>query len=339
MEGTNVTTGSNERLARVIANVNGKGGVGKTSTAANMGGEMAAGGLKVLLVDADISGNLAIALGFTDHPDNDRGKGTVQTVWGTGDLTVIRDVRERLDVIPGGKHLKLISKISGDSRLAEDLPGGAVGPAFAEALAALVEKGRYDVVIIDCPPEQEELQEMALTAARYVLVLTKADPYGWEGLLELGPTVKRVRGINPKITYLGAVLFGHQPGATRIMRETQAALDQVSDKLILLDSYIRHSYATAHDAPRRGQLARELARDAKELNSERAAAFFAAKKAQRDGSAGEGNVLELPPAGLSGTAKDVAGDYAKLAREVLTRIATLEQQQRSATAGAAAGNE
>lgn len=329
MEGGIVATGSDERLSRVIAVINGKGGAGKTSITANMGGEMAAGGLRVLLVDTDLSGNLGIALGYIANPGNDKGKGIVQAVWSGGDLTALRDVRENLDVIPGGGALKLISKISGDSAMASELTGGAVGTAFAEALARIIEANDYDVVLIDCAPGNPELQDMALTAARYVLVPTKTDPYGWDGLLGIGPQVKKVREANPLITYLGVVLFAHNPAATRVYKITRARLDEVSETLPVFDTFIRHSNATALDAPMRGQLARELARDASAINTERRNAFFAMKKQERMDGSEQSNVIEMPSA-LSGSADDVAGDYERLARDVLTRIAAAEKQTAAA---------
>lgn len=322
-----MATGSDERLARVIAVINGKGGVGKSSITANVGGEMAAGGLRVLLVDTDLSGNLGLDLGYITDTANDKGKGIVQAVWGTGELTILRDVRENLDVIPGGKALALISKISGDSGVSADLPGGSVGTAFAEALAAVA--GDYHVILIDCAPGNPELQDMALTASRYILIPSKTDPASWDGLRGVGPQVKKARETNPMLTYLGVVLFGHSPSASRVLRATLARLDEVADTVPMLESYIRHSAAAAHDCRLRGQLARELAKDAKAVNKERHAAVLAAWK-NKD----EANVIALPT-GLAGSADDVAGDYERLTREVLTRIAASEKQL--GLAGAAQG--
>jgi len=145
--------------------------------------------------------------------------------------------------------------------------------------------------------------------------------------------VKKAREANPLITYLGVVLFAHTPAATRVLKITRARLDEVSETLPVLDTYIRHSTATALDAPMRGQLARELARDASTINAQRRNAFFAMKKQERTGESGEqSNVIELPSA-LSGSADDVAGDYERLARDVLTRIAAAEKKTAAAVGG------
>jgi chromosome partitioning protein len=317
-----MVTGSDPRLGRVIAVINGKGGVGKTSLTANMGGELAAAGLKVLLVDTDLSGNLGLDLGYIDDPANDSGKAIVQAVWGGGDLLVLRNVRPNLDVVPGGRNLALVSKISTDSAVAADLAGGGVGPAFADVLAAIAPD--YDVVIIDCAPGNPELQQMALTAARYVLIPTRTDPGGWDGLRAVGPQVKAVRKVNPQLTYLGVVVFAHSANATRVMKGTRAHLDEVADTVRLLDTFIRHSATAAHDCRVRGQLAREVGQDASRLAQERVAALREQQRIRRTAGQSDGAKLITLPTALSGTADDVAGDYERLAREVLQFIAASE---------------
>lgn len=133
----------------------------------------------------------------------------------------------------------------------------------------------------------------------------------------VGPRVKKARQANPELTYLGVVLFGHSTNATRILRTTRARLDEVSETVPLLESYIRHSETAAHDCRRRGQLAHELARDATALTKDRIAAL-------RSRRTKENNVIQLPDQ-LSATADSLAGDYEQLTREVLLRIASIEQ--------------
>lgn len=333
--GSLLMTGSNEQLARVIALINGKGGAGKTSTAANLGAELAAGGLHVCLFDCDLSGNLALDLGYVKDPSNDKGKSIVQAVWAGDDLNVIRDVRANLDVVPGGKALAMIAKLANDRSISEDLHGGSVGTAFAQAVAEIADD--YDVILIDCAPGNPELQEMVLTATRYVLIPTKTDAGGWDGLRAVGPQVKKVREINPLITYLGVLLFGHSPSASRVLRSTRARLDEVAETVEILDKpakdkdgnlipgqrevlYIRHSEAAAHDCRARGQVAREVGRDAKALAKERVDALKARKSTKESG-----NVIALPTAAaLSGSALDVAKDYHDLAQEIMKRVSAFE---------------
>lgn len=323
MEGCDgvATSGSDERLSRVCAVINGKGGVGKTSVTANIGGQIAAAGVRVLAVDLDLSGNLKLDLGYVGHASDDDGKSVVDAIWNGNTIQTISDVRDNLDVVPGGRHLEMLAAIS-QTPMGDELPGGGVAQAFAGKLAALVD-GNYDLVLLDCPPGNPVLQDMALVATRYILIPTKTDPAGWDGLRMVGPRVKKARKDNPLLTYLGVVLFGHQTNATRIMRTTRARLDEVSDTVPVLEAYIRHSETAAHDCRRRGQLAHELARDASAQTRERLAALRTRRS---------GNVIDLPPQ-LSASADSLAGDYEGLAREVLTRISAAEQSVPITTAG------
>jgi len=324
-----------ESLTRVVAIINGKGGVGKTSITANVGGELADRGLKVLVMDCDLSGNLRLDLGYDEHPGNDFGKSIVQAIMGGLPLKVIQDVRPNLDVVPGGRALKMVNKLASDESFAEELEGGSVGTAFAAALARTVTEGEYDMVLIDCAPGNPELQEMVLTASRYVLIPTKSDPGGWDGLKGVGPLVKRVRQNNPLLTYLGIVLFGHSPSATRVLENTKAQLSEVTETVPFFDSYIRHSAATAHDTRLRGQLARELSRDARTLARERDKALKRAAelKAQRNEVGDDlSNVIEDAPmvSSVAGVSGDVADDYAGLGREIVKRIAAEEKKAAAA---------
>lgn len=286
-----------------------------TSVTANVSGQLATAGYKVLAADLDLSGNLSLDLGYGREPQNDGGKSVVDAVWNDGPLNVIRDVRENLDVIAGGRHLEMLGSLA-NTPMADELPGGGVPSAFAAKLAVLAEN--YDIVLIDGAPGNPVLQDMALTAARYILIPTKTDPAGWDGLRGVGPRAKKVRKINPKLTYLGVVLFGHSTSATRVGRATRAKLDEVSDTIPVFETYIRHSESTGHDSRSRGQLAHELAKDAAGQQPEILAAL---RERRKRGD----NVVELPIQKLSETASGVAGDYQRLAREVLVAIAAAEQ--------------
>jgi cellulose biosynthesis protein BcsQ len=317
------TSGSDERLSRVCAVINGKGGVGKTTVTANVAGQLAMHGYRVLAVDLDLSGNLKLDLGYVGHEHDDDGKGLVDAIWNDQPLRVIGGVRNSLDVVPGGRHLEMLAVIS-QTPMGQELPGGGVPQAFAKKLAELVDDA-YDLVLLDCAPGNPVLQDMALAATRYVLIPTKTDPAGWDGLRMVGPRVKKARADNHSLTYLGVVLFGHQTNASRILKTTRARLGEVNGTVPLLDAYIRHSETAAHDCRRRGQLAHELARDATVNKRERLAALRIRRR-------GGDNVIELPAA-LSAAADSLAGDYAQLAREVLTRIAAAEASTPITTTG------
>lgn len=299
--------------------INGKGGVGKTSLAANVAGQLAKAGGRVLAVDLDLSGNLQLDLGYVGHEQDDAGKGQVDAVFQNTPFNIIRDVRDGLDVIPGGRQLDLLVALS-YTGMASELTGGGVHPAFAARLAEIA--GDYDIVIIDGAPGNSVLQDMALTAGRYILIPTRTDSAGWEGLRMVGPRVKKVRPNNPALTYLGVVLFAHATNATRILSNTRARLDEVSETVGVLDSYIRHSETAAHDCRSRGQLAHELAADATQNHRDRLTALHG----RHDGT------RILPPA-LSGSANSLADDYQNLAREVMVRINEIEHRGHLSTVG------
>ncbi|MFJ4233902.1 MULTISPECIES: ParA family protein [Cellulosimicrobium] len=305
-----------EALARVIAMINGKGGVLKTSTTQNVGGQLAEQGMKILLIDTDISGNLKIGLGLVGSPLDDAGKSIVDAVWNGEPFKIARDVRPNLDIIFGGRALEMLGKLA-QSSMADELPNGSVAAEFAARLAEIA--GEYDLVIIDCPPGNAELQDMALAAARWVLIPAKTDEMSWEGLRGVGPRVKRARRDNETLDYLGVFLTGHNPTATRVYKNTQVRLEEVGDKVPLLRSTIRHSETAAHDTTTRGQLAHELARDVKVQRASRLQAL----RARRGDEHGSSAPLKAPA--LSQTANSLADDYKHLAAEVCERITAAEE--------------
>lgn len=316
-----------DKLDRVVAVINGKGGVGKTSVTANLAAQLADAGVPTLAVDLDLSGDLALELGYMDHPDNDQGKGLVTALWDDQPLPVIAGVRDGLDVVPGGTRLKILNKMAGDP-MEDDLPGGGLGPAFALKLTELAPD--YDVVFIDGAPGNPALQDLALRATRYVLIPTKSDAASWLGMRQIGPHVKAAREHNPKLSYLGVVLFAHQSNAHRVLKTTRAHLDEVADTVPMFDTFIRNSQTAAHDCRVRGQVAHELARDAKQATRERIEML----RTRRTTDAADGaTVTTLPTHRLSGSANSLAGDYRALAKEVLERISQAERAPKMSTVG------
>lgn len=303
-----------EALSRVVAVINGKGGVLKTSVTANVAGCLASAGMHVLAIDLDVSGNLKLDLGLVGEPSDDLGKGVVDAVWTGTPLPIVRDVRPGLDFVFGGRALEMLGQLA-KSTSAEDLPSGSVPLEFARRLADVAED--YDLVLLDCPPGNGDLQDMALAATRWVLIPTKTDQASWDGLLGVGPRVKRARRTNSSLGYLGVVVTAHNPAATRVQRNTRERLAEVGETVPLLETYIRHSETAAHDCRSRGQLAHELARDASASKAQRLEALSLRR---RDSTS---NVIALPTA-LSGSADSLSGDYRRLAREICDRIAAAE---------------
>lgn len=286
---------------RIVAVVNGKGGVLKTSTAANVAGQMAAAGARVLVVDLDPQANLIHDLGLRDHPADDQGASLVTCVWKDAPLTAHPAGRDRLDIIFGGHELDIIQFLAGKQ-------GAQVGERFTRHLRDLAED--YDLVLLDCPPRNPDIQDMALTAAGYVLIPTKTDAASWDGLLGVGPRVATARETNPQLTYLGVVITDHNPAAKRVLRR---ARDELAESgLPVLEAVVRHSQAAAQDCRDRGLLAHELAGHAAKDVQRRLAAL-------RSGS-------PLPATGTGArVATALADDYTQLTREITAGITAVEE--------------
>lgn len=302
-------------LSRVVALANGKGGVGKTSLTANLAGEFAREGSRVLVVDLDISGNLKLDLGLAGHPADDAGQGIVQSIVDEAPLHIVRDVRPGVDWVPGGPKLNWLLPMAYGA--GPGIPAGSVGEGWRAALSNAIEAGDYDMVLVDTPPGNRELQQMALTAARWILVPMKSDPASWDGLRVLGPLAAQARKDNPDLEWLGMVLFGHQSTATRIR---QNVLDHLAsdgeDAIPVLNTSIRASEKTAQECRLRGLLVRELVdRAAAADPSER---FKALRARKHDPS------VSIPES-LPQSSTSMAGDYAELAAEVAARILESEK--------------
>lgn len=183
-------------MAKKIAIVNQKGGVGKSTTAINLGAALAEEGLKVLIVDIDPQGNASSGLGIDK----------TEIEYSIYDLLledvdfsdVIISVEEsNLDIIPAnidlaGAEIELVSQISRESRL-------------DKALHA--DTDFYDYILIDCPPSLGLLTLNALTAADGVIVPIQCEYYALEGLGQLLETIKLVQNnLNSNLELEGVLL-------------------------------------------------------------------------------------------------------------------------------------
>jgi chromosome partitioning protein len=182
--------------ARIIAVANQKGGVGKTTTAVNLGASLAADGRKVLLVDVDPQGNASSGVGVSVAEVE---IGVYQLLMGEAEVaSAIRPTEvETLEVIPS--HRDLAGAALELSQLEEPHLG------LKNVLDPL--RDRYDYVVIDCPPSLDLLTINALTAADSVLVPVQCEYYAMEGLSKLTQTIEMVRErLNPHLEIEGIVL-------------------------------------------------------------------------------------------------------------------------------------
>lgn len=182
---------------KILAIINQKGGVGKSTTAINASAALGQLGKKILLVDLDPQGNTTSGLGIE--------KGTIDAciyevlLDDETSLTdvVIPDVVEGVDVVPAtinlaGAEVELVSEMAREYRL-------------KDALASA--KGSYDYVIVDCPPSLGLLTINALVAADELLIPIQCEFYALEGLTKLIDSMKRVKSrLNPTLDIFGVLL-------------------------------------------------------------------------------------------------------------------------------------
>lgn len=224
-----------------IAIANQKGGVGKTTTAINVGTALAATGQRVLLLDLDPQGNCSTGLGIGRA---ERERSTYDLLIGETsleDVAVPTRVPD-LDIVPAtvdlsGAEIELIEFEARTHRLSTAIDRS---------------EARWDVVLMDCPPSLGLLTINAMVASDALLVPLQCEFFALEGLSQLLTTVERIRGrFNPGLSILGVVLTMYD----RRNRLTDQVADDVRAVLgkVVFDTVIprnvRLSEAPSHGLP------------------------------------------------------------------------------------------
>jgi len=225
-----------------IAVANQKGGVGKTTTAINVATALAATGWRVLLIDLDPQGNASTGLGIAH---SQRLRSSYELL--TGDCTlaeaVIATRVPRLDLIAStvdlsGAEVELVHYEDRTHRLAK---------AFETTSA-----GRWDIVLIDCPPSLGLLTINAMVAAQSLLVPLQCEFFALEGLSQLLQTVERIRAkFNPGLSILGVALtmFDRRNRLSeQVSQDVRACLGNVVFETVIPRN-VRLSEAPSHGLP------------------------------------------------------------------------------------------
>jgi chromosome partitioning protein len=186
---------------RVIALANQKGGVGKTTTAVNLGAALAQSGKRVLLVDLDPQGNASTGLGIGAE------RRTITTYHVMTEDRSIADAASRcgdLDLF-GAPASPELSGIDAELADAPDRSHRLLGALKNHS--ANSPNHCFDYIILDCPPSLNLLTVNALTAADTVLVPLQCEFFALEGLTQLLGTIKRIQTrLNPRLRVHGIVL-------------------------------------------------------------------------------------------------------------------------------------
>jgi chromosome partitioning protein len=208
-------------MARIMAVVNQKGGVGKTTTTVNLAASMAAQGERVLLIDLDPQGNATMGSGIEKNAIE---RSVYQALLGQVALDEARmpSPTAGYHVIPANRELA-----GAEIELVE------VRQRELRLRAALVAMEReYDFILIDCPPALNLLTVNALTAAHSVIIPMQCEYYALEGLSDLVQTLKRVRAhLNPVLEIEGLLRTMFDPRNSLAQQVSEQLQQHFGDKV------------------------------------------------------------------------------------------------------------
>ena len=248
---------------RIIVIANQKGGVGKTTTAINLGTALAAVGKQILVVDVDPQGNASTGLGITQHQ---RGVSIYEVLIGHAQLheAIVPTQIPGLHVVPAtselaGAEMELVGVPRRSFRLRDALE------AYIHKFDAPAEKSdstavsmdvnkiiHYDYILIDCPPSLNLLTINAMTAANGMLVPLQCEFFALEGLSQLLRTIDLVRGsLNPGLEIQGVVLTMYDKRNNLSEQVAEDVRQHLGEKVYqtIIPRNVRISEAPSHGLP------------------------------------------------------------------------------------------
>ncbi len=208
-------------MSRILAVVNQKGGVGKTTTSVNVAASLAQAGKRVLLVDLDPQGNATMGSGVDKRT---LARTVYHVLLGLGEVASIRRHAEaaNFDLLPANREL------AGAEVELVELPNRET--RLRAALDVVSEE--YDYILIDCPPSLSLLTINGLAAARTVLIPMQCEYYALEGLSDLVGTIKRVRAsLNPTLEIEGLLRTMYDPRNTLAQQVSSQLESHFGDKV------------------------------------------------------------------------------------------------------------
>lgn len=228
-------------MSKILAIVNQKGGVGKTTTAINLSAALALEGLPTLIIDCDPQANTTGGLGL--GKDDER-PSTYDVLLGhaTAEEAILPTSSEKLSCIPSSRHLT-----GANFELAQ---GEKREFRLKEALDPLREK--YPFIVLDCPPALDLLTLNSLVAADGLLVPMQAEYFALEGISELMSTLERVTDtFNPKLALEGVILTMYDQRTSLSQQVTDNLKAFFGDKLLqtTIPRNVRLAEAPSHGTP------------------------------------------------------------------------------------------